>query len=91
MARATWRWARSRERLELPKSGAHRLLATLVDLGWVEQDPETSFYRLTMRLTTLGQRFYVATGIPDISQPMLDRLAPNAASSRAWRSSTATR
>jgi DNA-binding IclR family transcriptional regulator len=63
------------ERLSLPKSGAHRLLATLVDLGWVEQDPDTSFYRLTMRLATLGQQFYVATGIPDICQPLLDRLA----------------
>lgn len=61
--------------LELPKSGAHRLLATLMALGWVEQNPDTSFYRLTMRLTILGQRFYVATGIPDISQPILDRLA----------------
>jgi DNA-binding IclR family transcriptional regulator len=63
------------ERLELPKSGAHRLLATLVELGWAEKDPETSFYRLTMRLAVLGQRFYVATGIPDICQPLLDRLA----------------
>jgi IclR family transcriptional regulator, acetate operon repressor len=63
------------ETLALPKSGAHRLLATLVELGWVEQDPETSFYRLTMRLTILGQRFYVGTGIPDICQPVLDRLA----------------
>ncbi len=63
------------EQLDLPKSGAHRLLATLVDLGWAEQDPETSFYRLTMRLAVLGQRFYVATGIPDICQPLLDRLA----------------
>lgn len=63
------------ERLELPKSGAHRLLATLVDLGWVEQDRETSFYRLTMRLAVLGQQFYVATGIPDLCQPLLDRLA----------------
>ena len=63
------------ERLDLPKSGAHRLLATLVDLGWAEQDPETSFYRLTMRLAILGQRFYDATGIPDICQPLLDRLA----------------
>lgn len=61
--------------LDLPKSGAHRMLATLVAEGWVEQDPETSFYRLTMRLTILGQRFYVATGIPDLSQPILDRLA----------------
>jgi DNA-binding IclR family transcriptional regulator len=63
------------ERLELPKSGAHRLLATLVGLGWAEQDAETGFYRLTMRLAVLGQRFYVATGIPDICQPLLDRLA----------------
>jgi DNA-binding IclR family transcriptional regulator len=63
------------ERLELPKSGAHRLLATLVELGWVMKDPQTSFYRLTMRLTVLGQRFYVATRIPDICQPLLDRLA----------------
>jgi len=63
------------ERCDLPKSGAHRLLATLVDLGWVEKDADTSFYRLTMRLAILGQRFYVATGIPDICQPLLDRLA----------------
>ena len=63
------------ERLALPKSGAHRLLATLVDIGWVEKNPETSFYRLTMRLAILGQQFYVATGIPDICQPLLDRLA----------------
>ena len=63
------------QRLSLPKSGAHRLLATLVDLGWAEQDAETSFYRLTMRLAILGQQFYVATGIPDICQPVLDRLA----------------
>lgn len=63
------------DRLGLPKSGAHRLLATLVDLGWAEQDPVTGFYRLTMRLAVLGQQFYVATGIPDICQPLLDRLA----------------
>ncbi len=63
------------ERLALPKSGAHRLLATLVDLGWAEQDRGTGFYRLTMRLPVLGQRFYVATGVPHICQPLLDRLA----------------
>ena len=63
------------ERLALPKSGAHRLLATLVDLGWAEKDTDTGFYRLTMRLAILGQQFYVATGIPDICQPILDRFA----------------
>lgn len=63
------------ERLKLPKSATHRLLSTLIDVDWAEQDPETSFYRLTMRLATLGQQFYVATGIPDVCQPLLDRLA----------------
>jgi len=63
------------ERLALPKSGAHRLLATLLNLGWAEKDPDTGFYRLTMRLAILGQQFYVATGIPDICQPILDRFA----------------
>ena len=63
------------ERLSLPKSGAHRLLTTLVDIGWAEQNPNTGFYRLSMRLAILGQQFYVATGIPDICQPVLDDLA----------------
>src|SRR5262249_58496006 len=33
------------DRLKLPKSGSHRLLATLVKLGWAEQNPQTGFYR----------------------------------------------
>lgn len=61
--------------LRLPKSGAHRLLSTLVEQGWAAQDAETGFYRLSMRLAVLGQRFYVASGVPDICQPLLDRLA----------------
>ena len=69
------------EQLDLPKSGAHRLLATLVDEGWAKKDSQTGFYQLTMRLAILGQRFYVATGIPDICQPLLDQLA---ASSREF-------
>lgn len=63
------------EQLALPKSGAHRLLSTLVDIGWAERDPDTGFYRLSMRLAIIGQQFYVATGIPDICQPVLDQLA----------------
>jgi len=63
------------EQLALPKSATHRLLATLIDRGWAEKDPDTSFYRLTMRLAVLGQQFFVATGIPDIWQPILDRFA----------------
>ncbi|MEW9612739.1 IclR family transcriptional regulator [Shinella sp. S4-D37] len=63
------------ETLDLPKSGTHRLLSALVEQGWVQQDAQTGYYRLTMRLAILGQRFYIATGIPDICQPLLDQLA----------------
>lgn len=63
------------QRLALPKSGVHRLLAALIEQGWAEQDPQNGAYRLTMRLTILGQRHYMATGIPDICQPLLDELA----------------
>jgi DNA-binding IclR family transcriptional regulator len=63
------------QRLALPKSGVHRLLAALIEQGWVEQDQQNASYRLTMRLTILGQRHYTTTGIPDICQPLLDELA----------------
>lgn len=63
------------ERLDLPKSGTHRLLGALIEKGWAQQDPQTGHYRLTMRLAILGQRFYMATGLPDICQPLLDDLA----------------
>jgi DNA-binding IclR family transcriptional regulator len=63
------------QRLALSKSGVHRLLVALIEQGWAEQDPQNGSYRLTMRLTILGQRHYMATGIPDICQPLLDALA----------------
>lgn len=64
-------------RLDFPKSAAHRLLNSLCDLGWAEQDPENGFYRLSLRLAVMGQRLLAGTRIPDICQPILDRLASN--------------
>lgn len=66
------------ERLQEPKSGIHRLLGTLLHRGWIEQDAQTGLYRLTMKLTLVGQRFYADTGIPDLCQPLLDQLAAEA-------------
>ena len=77
------------ERLELPKSGAHRLLATLVDLGWAEKDPDTGFYRLTMRLAVLGPAVLLCIRrprhLPAAARPAG---ASSAASSRDSPSST---
>ncbi|MTH79070.1 DNA-binding transcriptional regulator KdgR [Paracoccus aestuariivivens] len=38
------------------KTTAHRLLQTMVDLGYVEQEPETEKYGLTLKLFALGAR-----------------------------------
>lgn len=63
------------ERLEIPKSIAHRLLALLTEHHYVRQDAATSRYYLTLKLTLLGARHFAATGVGDVSQPILDRLA----------------
>jgi len=63
------------ERLGLQKGAAHRLLTALCSMGWVEQEPETGFYRLTLRLPIMGQRVLLATRIPDLTRPILQKLA----------------
>src|SRR5207248_3609145 len=63
------------ERLGLQKGAVHRLLSALCSMGWVEQEPETGFYRLTLRLAIMGQRVLLATRIPDLTRPILQKLA----------------
>lgn len=63
------------ERLGVQKGPLHRLLASLCSMGWVEQEPETGFYRLTLRLAIMGQRVLLATRIPDLTRPILQKLA----------------
>lgn len=61
--------------LDLPKTGAHRMLAELARLGWVEQAGADGPYRLTTRLPLLTQRVLHATGLPDLAQPVLEHVA----------------
>ena len=44
------------QRAMTSRSTAHRLLQTMVDLGYVEQDPETEKYLPTLKLFALGAR-----------------------------------
>ena len=62
------------EELEIPKSATHRMLAELIRLGYVRQDPQTSRYRLSTKLVALGFRYLASSGA-DVVQPILDRLA----------------
>lgn len=62
------------DQLGIPKSATHRMLAELIRLGYVRQDPQTSRYRLSTKLVALGFRYLASSGA-DIVQPILDRLA----------------
>ena len=61
--------------LVMPKSIAHRLLALLADCGYVRQNSQTERYELSLKLALLGARFMAGTGMGDVAQPILDRLA----------------
>lgn len=63
------------EGLGAPKSSAQRLLMQLAEEGWVEQDADTGFYRLTFRMAVLGQRYLQAIGIADATGAILEKLA----------------
>ncbi|CAN7765844.1 IclR family transcriptional regulator [Variovorax sp. LjRoot175] len=62
-------------RLDLPKSAVHRLLSVLVRRGLAVQDEYSQRYRMTVKLAAIGFRFLAASGITEICQPSLDRLA----------------
>lgn len=63
------------DRLAMPKSGAHRLLAELARCGYVTQDADTERYLPTTKLALLGLRQLATSGVVDAAQPVLDRLA----------------
>jgi IclR family transcriptional regulator, acetate operon repressor len=61
--------------LDMPLSATHRLLSELVRCGYVRQDQAHGNYLLTIKLVSLGLGFLSASGIVDVAQPLLDRLA----------------
>lgn len=58
-----------------PASGVHRTLQELARLGYVRQVAAQGDYALTIKLPALGLAYLGRAGVPDISQPILDRLA----------------
>lgn len=63
------------ERLNIPRSATHRVLTGLVEQGYVQQGREQGFYQLTARIASLAFTFLAGSGITDLAQPILDRLA----------------
>jgi DNA-binding IclR family transcriptional regulator len=61
--------------LAMPLSAVHRLLAELVKSGYVRQLREQGEYGLTIKLVAMGLSHLGASGVVDVAQPALDRLA----------------
>ncbi|MBP2228749.1 DNA-binding IclR family transcriptional regulator [Azospirillum agricola] len=62
-------------RLDIPRSASHRLLTDLIGHGYVRQDGERGGYMLTAKLVSLGFTYLSGSGVVDLAQPVLDRLA----------------
>jgi DNA-binding IclR family transcriptional regulator len=63
------------DELNIPRSAAHRLLLELSENGYVRQSRERGDYMLTTKLVSLGLNYLKASGVVDLCQPTLDRLA----------------
>lgn len=61
--------------LDIPPSGTHRLLKDLTRIEFVRQDRDHGDYYLTTKLVALGLSYLSRSGIVDLAQPVLDRLA----------------
>ena len=61
--------------LGLPRSAAHRLLTDLCRCGYVRQLRDHGDYVLTAKLVSMGLHFLSNSGVIDIVQPLLDRIA----------------
>lgn len=61
-------------RLGMPKPRIYRFLQTLVSIGYVQQDPESERYRLTLKLFHLGQAVADGTQLVSIARPVMVRL-----------------
>lgn len=61
--------------LGIPKGSAFRLVSTLEQLGFLEQDPSSKRYRLGVKVLTLGQVYLAGLEYPDVALPHLEELA----------------
>jgi DNA-binding IclR family transcriptional regulator len=63
------------EHLDVPPSACHRLLQELAERGYVRQPKAQGDYVMTTKVASLGLGFLSASGLVDIAQPLIERLA----------------
>ena len=73
------------EETGLAKSTVHRLLASLVGLGYVVQDEENGHYRLTLKMFELSSGIVDSMDIMGVAKAHLERLSQRTGRGRASR------
>lgn len=63
------------QRVQLSPASAHRLLTTLVSIGWVEQNARTAKYRLGTRIMGIGATGLLSNPVIQDGESFLVRLA----------------
>ena len=63
------------DRLGIPRSATHRLLADLREEGFVRQDFDGGAYRLTAKIVSLGMIYLSAAGATTAVLPLVEELA----------------
>lgn len=61
-------------RINLHKSTVHRLLATLIHMGYVVQDPISNKYQITLKLFELGNKRLESMDLFTVAKPFLKEL-----------------
>ena len=64
-----------KDELAMPAGACHRLLQVLVERGYVRQAHAQGPYLLTTRIASMGLAHLSSSGIVDIAEPILERLA----------------
>lgn len=62
-------------KLSMDKGTVHRLVNTIKEAGYINQDKDTKRYENSIKLFAIGQRVLSRTGLRDIARPYLEKLA----------------
>ena len=75
LADPEWGLAELSAKLSMPKATVHHIMATLVETGWIVQDPKSRRYRLGIRLWEKGWLAVNQLGLRELARPFVEALA----------------
>ena len=62
-------------RLTMDKATVHRLINTIKEAGYINQNPDNKKYSISLKLLPMGNRATEKTGVKHISRPFMEQLS----------------